>query len=133
MPQSSLADLILPMPGKIAVQVDTKDEITPAGLFIPENTARSIHDARPNQGIIVAIGEEPNEDDEEALMQPVIPLKLGDRVVFGKYSGTELKYRPPRVEGEPPPAVERIILLVFKDILCKIKDPKDADKITVKG
>lgn len=128
----NLVDLIEPMPGKIAVQVDTKDEITPAGLYIPESTARTIHEARPTQGIIVAIGEE-DEDDEEALARPVLPVKVGDRVVFGKYSGTELKYRPPRVEGQPAPNVEKVILLVFKDILCKIKDVSQADEIKVKG
>lgn len=130
---TSLIDLIEPMPGKIAVQVDTKDEITPAGLYIPENTARSIHEGRPNQGVIVAIGEELDEDDDEELMRPVYPVKVGDRVVFGKYSGTELKYRPPEVEGEPRPAIEKIILLLFKDILCKIKDTSQADQIKVKG
>lgn len=129
---SNLADLIEPMPGKIAVQVDTKDEITPAGLFIPETTAKSIHDSRPNQGVIVAIGEEPDEDDEEALMQPIIPLKVGDRVVFGKYAGTELKYRPPDVDGKRQQN-EKIILLEFRAILCKIKNPEDANQIQVKG
>lgn len=129
----SLAELIECMPGRYAVQVDTKDEITPGGLYIPETTARSIHDSRPNQGIIVAIGEEPDEDSDEALARPDGLVKLGDRIVFGKYSGTELKYRPPRVEGQPVPATEKIIILVFKDILCKIKNPDDADKIKVKG
>lgn len=129
---SNLADLIEPMPGKYAVQVDTKDEITPGGLYIPESTVRSIHDARPNQGVIVAIGEEIDEDDEEALMLPVIPLKVGDRVVFGKYAGTELKYRPPDVDGVRQ-QFEKIILLEARAILCKIKDPKNADKINVKG
>lgn len=128
---SSLADLIECMPGRIAVQVDTKDEITPAGLYIPEGTARSIHEARPNQGVIVAIGEE-DEDSDEALAQPDNPLKLGDRVVFGKYSGTELKYRPPDVDGTRQ-TLEKIILLTFRDILCKIKNPEDGDKIKVKG
>lgn len=128
---ASLAELIVPMPGKIAVQVDTKDEITPAGLYIPENTARTIHDARPTQGLIVAIGEYENEEDQ--LQQPILPVDVGDRIIFGKYSGVELKYRPPRVEGEPVPATERIILLEFKSILAKVKNPEDAEKITVKG
>jgi chaperonin GroES len=126
----NLAELIEPMPGKIAVQVDTKDEITPAGLYIPEGTARSIHEARPTQGVIVAIGEHPNEED--ALMEPVLPVSVGDRIIFGKYAGVELKYRPPDVDGKRQES-ERIILLEFKSILAKIKDPEDADKITVKG
>lgn len=128
---ANLADLIEPMPGKIAVQVDTKDEITPAGLYIPENTARTIHEARPTQGVIVAIGE--YEDEEDQLDQPILPVKVGDRIIFGKYAGVELKYRPPRVEGQPVPSSEKIILLEFKSILAKIRNPEDADKITVKG
>jgi chaperonin GroES len=116
-----LADIIRPMPGKIAVLVDLKEEITPQGLFIPEAIVRTIHDAKPTQGTIVAIG---TEDDEE----PDIAVSVGDRVVFGKYSGTEIRLR-----SKPGQDPERIIILTFKDILAKFALAESSDDVTVKG
>lgn len=61
--------LILPVEG---------DSQTPGGVLLPE-TAKE----KPQQGIIKAVG-----DDEEM----VTDLKVGDRVLFPKYTGTEIKF-----------------------------------------
>lgn len=123
----NLADIIEPMPGRVAVLVDTKDEITPAGLFIPVDTVRSIHESKPTQGTVVAIGSD--DDDEE----PVAPFKVGDVVVFGKYSGTEISYRQPHEPGQPPNEKQRIVVLQFKDILTRIKMPEEREHLKVKA
>jgi chaperonin GroES len=117
---ASLAEILEPMPGKIAVQVATKEEMI-GGLYIPIDIARSIHEVKPTQGVIIAIGEESLEDAEGN-------LKVGDHVVFGKYSGTQIKWQPDRTV----PA-EVIILLMFKDILCKLNVPEESGNLTVKG
>lgn len=133
---ASLADIIEPRAGLLAIQVDTKDEITPSGLFIPVETARSIHETKPTQGIVVAIGGAvAMEDDPDAdLDEPVstTEFEVGDRVIFGKYSGTEIKYQPPDVSGKRPPK-ERIIILQYKDILARFKVPKEAENVQVRG
>lgn len=118
---ASLAEILEPMPGKIAVQVAVKDEIFAGGLYIPVDLAKSVHGERPTQGVIVAMGEESLEDAEAH-------LKVEDHVVFGKYSGVEIKWQPDRTK----PA-EKIILLQFKDILCKLNVPEESGNLTVKG
>lgn len=118
---ASLAEILKPMPGKIAVQVAVKDEIFGGGLYIPVDVARSIHDQKPTQGVIIAIGEEFLEEAEGN-------LAVGDNVVFGKYSGTQITWQPDRTK----PA-EKIILLQFRDILCKLNVPEESGNLTVKG
>lgn len=117
----SLAEILEPMPGKIAVQVAVKDEIFGGGLYIPVDVAKSIHGERPTQGVIVAIGEESLEEAEHH-------LAVGDNVVFGKYNGTQISWQPDRREQ-----AQKIILLQFKDILCKLNVPEESGNLTVKG
>jgi co-chaperonin GroES (HSP10) len=131
----TLAEMIEPMPGKLAVQVDTKDQITPQGLYIPEGVARSIHEQRPTQGVVIAIAEDDKdydgieEDAAELGADPDIPMTkpfaIGDRVVFGRYSGVEITYWPDRTKNK-----EKIIILKNEDILCRLKT---SDEVTVKG
>lgn len=163
------------MPGKVAIQVKTADEVTESGLYLPQETVRSTHERRATQGVVVAIGEEdPDEDilyyycktcgdgefnkrfysDEAAdkhlmegpehhSMVAVHRRKfgLGDTVVFGKYSGTEIKYRPPAddqdekntIERKARPAPETIIIMSVKDILCRVRAPEEAVNIQVRA
>jgi chaperonin GroES len=59
-----------------------EEEKTKGGIIIPD-TAKE----KPQEGRVVAVGPGRNEDGK------VIPLgvKAGDRILFGKYSGTEIK------------------------------------------
>ena len=63
------------------------EEKTKGGIIIPD-TAKE----KPQEGEIVAVG--PGGRDEAGKLIP-IDLKSGDRVLFGKWSGTEVK-----IEGE---------------------------------
>jgi chaperonin GroES len=76
-----------PMQDRIIVKRLEEETMTAGGIFIPE-TAKE----KPQKGEIVAVGNGKKTEDGK-----VIPLdvKAGDKVLFGKYAGTEVK-----IEGE---------------------------------
>lgn len=73
---------IRPLQDRILVKRIMEDEKTAGGIFIPD-TAKE----KPQEGEVVAIGHGKVTDSGK-----VIPLdvKAGDRILFGKYSGTEV-------------------------------------------
>ena len=72
-----------PLDDRIVVRPSEAEEKTASGLVIPD-TAKE----KPQQGEVVAVG--PGGRDEAGKLIP-IDLKAGDRVLFGKWSGTEVK------------------------------------------
>lgn len=78
---------IRPLYDRILVQLRTEDEVTAGGIIIPD-TAKE----RPQEGNIVSIGEGRRTDD--GTLKP-LAVKVGDKVLFGKYAGTEVK-----IEGD---------------------------------
>ncbi|MET4455772.1 co-chaperone GroES [Bradyrhizobium sp. RT3b] len=83
-----------PLHDRIMVKrIDAEDK-TAGGIIIPD-TAKE----KPSQGEIVAVG--PGGRDEAGKLIP-IDLKVGDRVLFGKWSGTEVK-------------IENVDLLIMKE------------------
>lgn len=120
---SSLGDLIRPLPGKVAVLVESKKEWTPSGLFIPVDTARSVHEERATQGTVIAIGE-----DEEDLESAPLPIKKGDVVIFGKYTGTRIVYQPDRMKDR-----ETVIVMQVSSILAVLMSPEEARNLKVRG
>jgi len=117
-----LGDLVEPMPGRLVVEVAMKEEMV-GGIYIPYDTAKTLHEAKATQGIIVAMAEE----DEDDLESPPRKLKLGDVVVFGKYSGTEITWQPDRKSAK-----QRVVILSEKDILARFKTPSIQSSIQVK-
>ena len=75
---------IKPLEDKIVLQVVDAEQTTASGLVIPD-TAKE----KPQEGEIVAIG--PGRIDDNGNRVP-LDVKVGDKVLFGKYSGQELKY-----------------------------------------
>ena len=71
-----------PLQDRIAVRRVEAEEKTPAGIIIPD-TAKE----KPQQGEVVAAG--PGTRDESGNRIP-LDVKEGDRVLFGKWSGTEV-------------------------------------------
>ena len=63
-------------------RIDAEDKTT-GGIIIPDTAKEN-----PSQGEVVAVG--PGGRDESGKLIP-IDLKVGDRVLFGKWSGTEVK------------------------------------------
>ena len=126
---SELARWIEPMPGKIGVLVESKKEYTPSGLYIPVETARTIHEDRATQGTVFALG------DDEDLEEPSLPIKVGDIVVFGKYSGTQIKWRPLGPDGQPDRTrpEEKVIIMSTSSVLAVLRNPDIAGEIKVRA
>jgi chaperonin GroES len=72
-----------PLHDRVVVRRIDADEKTPGGIIIPD-TAKE----KPQQGEIMAVG--PGGRDEHGQLI-ALELKAGDRVLFGKWSGTEVK------------------------------------------
>ncbi len=72
-----------PLHDRVVVRRVEEDTKTAGGIIIPE-TAKE----KPIQGEVIAVG--PGARDEAGNLVP-IDLKVGDRVLFGKWSGTEVK------------------------------------------
>lgn len=128
----NLSEIIEPWGSRIAVRVETKSEFTPGGLYIPVDTARTIHEQRPTQGEIVAMSASLIDEDPEA---PIFEgeLQIGDFVLFNKHAGHKISYQPPQEEGKPRPEREDIILLSEKDVLARIKVKVDGESLKVKA
>ena len=71
-----------PLHDRVLVRRIEADEKTSGGIIIPD-TAKE----KPQEGEIVAVG--PGARDENGKIQP-LDVKAGDRVLFGKWSGTEV-------------------------------------------
>jgi chaperonin GroES len=72
-----------PLHDRVVVRRIDEDERTKGGIIIPD-TAKE----KPQQGEVVAVG--PGARDEKGEVTP-LDVKPGDRVLFGKWSGTEVK------------------------------------------
>ena len=76
-----------PLHDRVLVRRIEQDEKTTGGIIIPETVKE-----KPQEGEIVAAGPGARKDD--GTIQP-LDVKAGDRVLFGKWSGSEVK-----VDGE---------------------------------
>ena len=75
---------IKPLADRVVVKPLPAEDKTKGGLFVPD-TAKE----RPQQGEIVAVG--PGRVTDEGKKIP-IEVKVGDKILYGKYSGTEVNY-----------------------------------------
>ncbi len=78
---------IRPLQDRIIVERVEEEHKTAGGLIIPD-TAKE----KPQQGKVVAVGKGKKTEDGKVLP---LDVKVGDKVLFGKYAGTEIK-----VEGK---------------------------------
>jgi chaperonin GroES len=85
---------IRPLHDRVIVKRMEEERTSPGGIVIPDTAAE-----KPIKGEIIAVGNGKLLDSGE--LRP-LDLKPGDKVIFGKYSGTEVK-----VEGE--------VLLVMRE------------------
>ncbi len=76
-----------PLHDRVVVRRIDAEEKTKGGIIIPD-TAKE----KPQEGEVIAVG--PGARDESGKLQP-LDVKAGDRVLFGKWSGTEV-----RIDGE---------------------------------
>ena len=92
---------IRPLHDRIIVKRIQEEEKTKGGIFIPDSAKE-----KPVEGEVLAVGNGKVLDDGTVRK---LEIKVGDRVLFGKYSGTEVK-----LDGE-----ERLIMRE-DDILCVV-------------
>jgi chaperonin GroES len=79
-----MATNIKPLHDRVIIRrIEDSTDKTAGGLFIPD-TARE----KPQEGEVIAAGE--GKYKEDGTRQP-LDVKAGDRVLFGKYSGSEIK------------------------------------------
>jgi chaperonin GroES len=79
-----MADLKLrPLGDRVWIEPIEREETTASGIILPE-TAKE----KPQEGKILAVG--PGIRNEEGKRQP-LDVKVGNRVLFAKYAGTEIK------------------------------------------
>jgi chaperonin GroES len=73
---------LTPLHDRVLVERVEGDEKTSGGLIIPESAKE-----KPAEGMIVAVGEGARKDSGELIPMAV---KKGDKILFGKWSGTEV-------------------------------------------
>ena len=91
-----------PLGGRVIVEPIEQDEKTASGIYLPE-TAKE----KPQEGKILAAG--PGDRDENGARIPM-DVNVGDRVLYAKYSGTEVK-----VDGK------KLLILRESDILALVE------------
>ena len=72
-----------PLGDRVLVKRVEEEEKTKGGIIIPD-TAKE----KPQEGEVIAVG--PGARDDNGKIQP-LDVKTGDRILFGKWSGTEVK------------------------------------------
>ena len=98
-----------PLHDRVVIRRLEGEEKTKAGIIIPD-TAKE----KPQEGEVVAVG--PGARDETGKLIP-IDLKAGDRVLFGKWSGTEVK-----IDGE------ELLIMKESDVMGVLEGAKASRK-----
>jgi chaperonin GroES len=93
-----------PLHDRVLVKRVKEEEKTKGGIIIPD-TAQE----KPQEGEIVAVGPGARDDDGERI---ALDVKVGDRILFGKWSGTEVK-----VDGE------ELLIMKESDIMGVVETP----------
>ena len=91
-----------PLGGRVIVEPIEQEDITAGGIILPE-TAKE----KPQEGKILASG--PGERDEDG-KRIAMEVKVGDKVLYAKYSGTEVK-----MDGK------KLLILRESDILAVVE------------
>src|SRR5687768_17929559 len=91
-----------PLGGRVIVEPIEQDETTAGGIILPE-TAKE----KPREGKILAAG--PGDRDEDGERIPM-EVQVGDKVLYAKYAGTEVK-----VDGK------KLLILKENDILAVVE------------
>ena len=91
-----------PLGDRLVVEPKEREETTPSGLVLPE-TAKE----KPQEGEVIAIGPGRRDDDGKRIAMDV---SVGDRVLYAKYGGTEVK-----IDGK------KLLILKESDVLAIVQ------------
>ncbi|TDF96196.1 co-chaperone GroES [Paenibacillus piri] len=75
--------MIKPLGDRVVIEAIAKEETTASGIVLPD-TAKE----KPQEGKVIAVGSGVLKDGERIPLE----VKEGDRIIFSKYAGTEVKY-----------------------------------------
>ena len=93
---------LIPLGDRLVIEAVEQEQVLASGIVIPD-TAKE----KPQQGIVLAAGPGRTDDDGKRI---AMELKEGDRVLYAKYSGQEIKIDQ-----------NEYIVLSEKDVLCKVQ------------
>ncbi len=93
---------IEPLEDRVVIRPLDEEQVTSSGLVIPD-TAKE----KPQEGEVIAVG--PGRWDEDGEKRIPVDVKAGDRVLYSKYAGTEVK-----IDGE------ELLVVPARDILARI-------------
>jgi chaperonin GroES len=99
----TMASKVTPLGDRVLVQQDEKLEKTAGGLFLPGTAEEA-----PQRGVIVCAGK--GRMLEDGKIRP-LSVKAGDKIIFGKYSGTKIKM-----------GAEELLFMREEDIMAVIED-----------
>jgi chaperonin GroES len=91
-----------PLADRLVVEPIEQEEVTAGGIILPE-TAKE----KPQQGKVIAAGPGRTDDEGDYIKMEV---KVGDRVLYAKYSGTEIK-----MDGK------KLLILRESDVLAVVE------------
>lgn len=95
-----MAIKLQPLGDRVVVQPSADEDVTKGGIILPD-TAKE----KPQRGVVIAVG--PGRLDEEGKRIPM-EVKKGDKVIYSKYAGSEIKQDD-----------EDVLILRESDILAK--------------
>ncbi|KRE32617.1 co-chaperone GroES [Paenibacillus sp. Soil522] len=75
--------MIRPLGERVLIEAIAKEETTASGIVLPDSAKE-----KPQEGKVVAVGSGTLKDGVRVALE----VKEGDRVLFSKYAGTEIKY-----------------------------------------
>ena len=100
---TATATKLRPLGDRVVIEPTPREEMTKSGIVLPD-TAKE----KPQEGKIIAVG--PGKVLEDGKRE-AIDVKVGDKVLYAKYAGTEFK-----VDGE------ELLIVSQKDILAVVED-----------
>jgi len=98
-----MAMKLRPLGDRLVVEPKEREEVTPSGLVLPE-TAKE----KPQEGEVIAVGPGRLDDDGKRVAMDVA---VGDRVLYAKYGGTEIK-----IDGK------KLLILKESDVLAIVEN-----------
>jgi chaperonin GroES len=78
-----MAAKLQPLADRLVVKPIAKEEVTKGGIYLPD-TAKE----KPQEGEVIAVGPGKMTDEGKRI---AMELKVGDRVIYSKYGGSEIK------------------------------------------
>jgi chaperonin GroES len=76
--------MIKPLGDRVVIEALAKEEVTKSGIVLPDTVKE-----KPSEGKIVAVGSGKTLDNGQKV---ALDVKAGDKVIFSKYAGTEVKF-----------------------------------------